>query len=31
VTKDGAEAFDIMPKIAIADVILDRIRAAVAP
>jgi phosphopantothenoylcysteine decarboxylase/phosphopantothenate--cysteine ligase len=31
VTKDGAEALDIMPKLAIADVILDRIRTAVAP
>jgi phosphopantothenoylcysteine decarboxylase/phosphopantothenate--cysteine ligase len=31
VTKDGAEALDIMSKLAIADVILDRIRAAVAP
>jgi phosphopantothenoylcysteine decarboxylase/phosphopantothenate--cysteine ligase len=30
VTKDGAEALNIMPKIALADVILDRIRAAVA-
>jgi phosphopantothenoylcysteine decarboxylase/phosphopantothenate--cysteine ligase len=28
VTKDGAEALDIMPKIALADVILDRVRAA---